>query len=332
MTFTIAVDAMGGDLGPRVAFKGCVKATRCFDDLRVILFVYEDDRDWLDGMFIPESIEIRYSPQLVFMDDKPSHVLRRKRQSTMAHALAAVAEGDASACLSSGNSGGLMALSRALVKTHLMVERPALATEIPAINGHFLMLDLGANIQPSAEQLYQFALMGDAWSRAQGNASPSVALLNVGKEAAKGTEEVQLVAQRLTEDKAVKFSGFVEGDELYDGQNDVVVCDGFSGNVALKTSEGLINHMNSNFFNSLNSSLLGRLLAPLVFRQVKKYGVELNPVANSGAVLLGLQQLVIKTHGNSDEDAFFHSIAYALEQVRRGVMTGFVQNLDDFDQ
>jgi len=332
MTFTIAVDAMGGDLGPRVALKGCINAVQCFNDLRIILFAHEEERVWLERETLPTSIELRYSPQLVSMEDKPSQVLRRKRESSMAHALMSVADGEASACLSSGNSGALMGLSRSIIKTHVMVDRPALATDIPANDGHFLMLDLGANIQPRADHLYQFALMGDAWARAQGKQSPSVVLLNIGKEAAKGTEEIQLAAQHLDDAPVVNFQGFVEGDGLYAGGHDVVVCDGFSGNVALKTSEGLIKLMNRNLAAAVRSSLLGRFMEPLAKRLLDKASAQLNPVANSGAMLLGLQQLVIKTHGNSDERAFFYSIEYALQQCRQGVVAGFVQNMDDFDQ
>jgi len=332
MTFTIAVDAMGGDLGPRVALKGCINAVQCFDDLRIILFAHEEERAWLDRQALPDAIELRYSPQIVSMEDKPSQVLRRKRESSMAQALMVVADGEASACLSSGNSGALMGLSRSIIKTHVMVDRPALATDIPANDGHFLMLDLGANIQPRADHLYQFALMGDAWSRAQGKQSPSVVLLNIGKEAAKGTEEIQLAAQHLNEAPVLNFQGFVEGDGLYVGNHDVVVCDGFSGNVALKTSEGLIKLMNRNLAAAVRSSLLGRFMEPLAKRLLDKASAQLNPVANSGAMLLGLQQLVIKTHGNSDERAFFYSIEYALQQCRQGVVAGFVQNMDDFDQ
>lgn len=332
MTFTVAVDAMGGDLGPRVAFRGCVKAVERFPDLHILLFVHEENKDWLQELVVPSSIEVCFAAQAVQMDDKPSQVLRRKRQSTMALALTAVADGKAHACLSSGNSGALMALSRSILKTHLLVDRPALATDIPADNGHFLMLDLGANIQPGAEQMFQFALMGDAWARAQGKQAPSLGLLNIGKEAIKGTEEVQLVARRLEEQRGLNYCGFVEGDELYTGAFDIVVCDGFSGNIALKTSEGLIHHMSQSFQGALQQHWLGRLIWPLVEYLLNRSGNALNPVANSGAILLGLQQLVIKTHGNSDESAFFHSIEYALQQIRADVMTGFVQNMDDFDQ
>jgi len=305
MTFTIAVDAMGGDLGPRVAFRGCVQALKSFGDLRILLFAHESEKDWLEKADHPSSLQIIYSSQLVEMSDKPSRVLRRKRQSTMAEAISSVRNGDAEACLSSGNSGALMVLARAMLTCHDLIDRPALATDMPGQGKSFLMLDLGANIQPSAEQLYQFALMGHAWRKAQGEQAPRIGLLNIGKEAMKGTEEIRLASQLISEQSELNFSGFVEGSDLYAGEADVVVCDGFSGNVALKTSEGLIHLIQDNVSRALNDSFMARLLTPLLKNVFRHLESEINPVANSGAVLIGLDKLVLKTHGNSNEQAFF---------------------------
>lgn len=335
MTFTVAVDAMGGDLGPRAAFKGVIKALKAFGDLRIIFFVQDTEKSWLESQSSSsdhvDRLEIQYCDQVVEMDDKPSHAIRRKRNSTMAKAIDAVNQ-QADACLSSGNTGALMALGRSLLSTHYLFDRPAMATDMPNSNGTFLMLDLGANIQPSADQLYQFAVMGNAWRKAQGIASPRLGMLNVGKEEIKGTEEIRLASQQIQQDSNINYIGFLEGDDLYKDQCDVVVCDGFSGNIALKTSEGLVGFIEKNLADSIKGQLLGRLLYPLIKKGILHFQSRLNPVMNSGATLLGLNGLIVKTHGNSDEDAYFHSIQYTLTQLRSGAVQSFAQILDEIEQ
>jgi glycerol-3-phosphate acyltransferase PlsX len=335
MTFTLAVDAMGGDLGPRVTFQACQQILAERTNLSIQFYISSAESTWLDSEIssvafasLKSRFVVHYCEQSVEMTDKPSHALRRKEKSSMALALKNVAEGDAQACVSCGNTGALLALSRYTLSTYIDVDRPAMARDIPTANKPLLMLDLGANIDVGADGLYQFALLAAAWRKAQGNCIPKVGLLNIGKEASKGTEEIRLAGQLISELNGIEYVGFVEGDELYQGQLDIVVCDGFHGNVALKTSEGLLQHVSQQFELMLQSSLIGRILSFFATPIIEKFKRQLDPVMHSGALLLGVNGLVIKSHGKSDQQAFYQSLCYALNEVESATSDRVATELD----
>ena len=332
MSFTLAVDAMGGDLGPRVAFQAVRSALATHSDLNVQFYIQHAESTWLEAELPINRLHIVYSEQSVLMTDKPSHALRRKRSSSMALALGAVATGEAQACVSVGNSGALMALARFILSTHIDVDRPAMATEIPTSQQPFLMLDLGANIDAGADMLLQFAVLGASWRKAQGLACPRIGLLNIGKEASKGTEEIRLASQLIAELDGIDYIGFVEADELYQGHVDVVVCDGFNGNIALKTSEGLLAFVDRQLLQAFQKNIVTRLLKRLVWPIVEDYRQSLNPVMHSGALLLGLNGLVVKSHGKSSAEEFYQAIDYALRQVQGDVSPQLSLMIDELSK
>lgn len=328
---------MGGDLGPRVTFKAAQQILVERSDLSIQYYVSSLESTWLSAetsspsfQKISSRFDIRYCDQVVDMTDKPSMALRRKQQSTMALALNSVATGDAHACVSCGNSGALLALSRYKLSTFIEIDRPAMARDIPTAGKSLLMLDLGANIDVSADGLYQFAILASAWRKAQGLKLPKLGLLNIGKEACKGTEEIRLAGQLIADIDDIDFVGFVEADELYCGELDIVVCDGFHGNIALKTSEGLMSHMAAQFDTVLASLLADSesTHSDAVNKALAEYKQKLNPVLHSGALMLGLDGIVIKSHGKSDQDAFYHSLTYALSVAESGIIDRLPDELD----
>jgi glycerol-3-phosphate acyltransferase PlsX len=335
MTFTLAVDAMGGDFGPRVTLKAVQQILAERSDLSIQFYISSTEASWLDAELsaapfarIKPQLHIHYCEQAVEMADKPSHALRRKQKSTMALALKSIANNETSACVSCGNSGALLALSRYTLSTFIDIDRPAMARDIPTAAKPLLMLDLGANIDVGAEGLLQFAVLGAAWRKAQGIGNPRLGVLNIGKEASKGTEEIRLAGQLISELEGIEYVGFIEADELYLGELDIVVCDGFHGNVALKTSEGLLAYVSQQFEILLQSSLLGRLLSFVASPLIERFKRQLDPVLHSGALLLGVNGLVVKSHGKSDQEAFYQSLRYALAQAESGTDQRLGQELD----
>jgi glycerol-3-phosphate acyltransferase PlsX len=334
---------MGGDLGPRATFKAAQQILAERSDVSIQFYISSSETSWLENEIsqlsaashnqthfsnIQSRFHIHYCEQSVEMSDKPSHALRRKQKSTMALALKSIANNETQACISSGNTGALLALSRYTLSTFIDVDRPAMARDIPTAGKPLLMLDLGANIDVGAEGLYQFAILSAAWRKAQGVNKPKLGLLNIGKEASKGTEEIRLAGQMISELKGIDYVGFVEADELYQGDLDIVVCDGFHGNIALKTSEGLLRHVSEQYDLMLKSSLLGKVLAYFTNPIIERFKRQLNPVMHSGALLLGIDGLVVKSHGNSDQEAFYQSICYALAEVESGSTQRLVAEMD----
>ena len=343
MTFTLAVDAMGGDFGPRVTFQAAQRILAERSDLSIQYYISQTEQTWLESEIsklasashnsefsdIQSRFSIHYCEQSVDMTDKPSHALRRKQKSTMALALKSIANNETQACVSCGNTGALLALSRYTLSTLIAIDRPAMARDLPTAGKPLLMLDLGANIDVGADGLYQFAILSAAWRKAQGIKNPKLGLLNIGKEACKGTEEIQLAGQMISRIDGIEYVGFVEADELYQGQLDIVVCDGFHGNIALKTSEGLLRHVSQQFDSILQSSLFGKALAFFTNPVIARFKRQLDPVLHSGALLLGINGLVIKSHGKSDEEAFYHSIRYTLTEIERGTAQRLNEEMDE---
>jgi glycerol-3-phosphate acyltransferase PlsX len=255
------------------------------------------------------------------MDESPTVALKTKRQSSMRHAFQAVADGQAQAAVSAGNTGALMAISRYVLKTLDGIDRPAIATAIPnRLGGSTLMLDLGANVDCGPEHLFQFAVMGAALvSVTQSNSSPSVALLNVGEEAIKGNEVVKQAAE-LLRGSGLRFTGNVEGNDVYKGGTDVVVCDGFVGNVALKTSEGVAQMLGAFLREEFTRSWLTKLVALIARPVLRAFAARVDPRRYNGAVLLGLRGVVVKSHGSADAYAFRHALERAADAAEHGLI------------
>jgi len=317
----IALDAMGGDHAPAIVVEGAVLARQQNPHLKFIFF---GDSAKVAPLLAMHSIlrdcsELRHTPDVISPNLKPSLALRQGRQSSMRLAINAVASGEADSIVSAGNTGALMAMAKFVLKTLPGIDRPAIATLIPTQSGETVMLDLGANIECDAENLVQFALMGAIFSSTvMGHAEPTIGLLNIGTEELKGHDEVRLAAAILRERPIPgRLHGFVEGNDITSGVVDVVVTDGFSGNIALKSIEGTA-HLISYFLReALSSSLcarIGYLFAQGAFRRLKK---RVDPRRYNGAMFLGLQGVCVKSHGSTDGEGFANAIGVAHNLVAR---------------
>lgn len=329
----IAIDAMGGDFGPRCIVPASIACLAEFPSLHLVLV---GQAPVLEELIARESgvdrrrLSVEHAAEVVAMDERPSQALRSKPDSSMRVALDLVRAGRAHACVSAGNTGALMALSRYVLKTLPGIDRPAMVTAIPTARGHCHLLDLGANVDCSAEHLYQFAVMGSVAAEALGLRSPRVALLNVGTEDIKGNQQVKLAASLLQQANGLNYIGYIEGDALYRGEADVVVCDGFVGNILLKSSEGLVAmiaaRIESLFTENLGSRLVGALALPLLSRLKG----DLAPSRHNGASFLGLQGIVVKSHGSAGADGFQSAIRRAVIEVRENLpqrLHGRLENL-----
>ncbi len=330
-TVTIALDAMGGDHGPSVVVPSALSVLRRRPGLRLILVGDEAVlREELGrrGAVEDDRLLVHHASQTVGMDEPPSQALRLKKDSSMRVAIDLVKSGDAGACVSAGNTGALMATARYVLKTLPGIDRPAIITTIPSIGGCTRMLDLGANVDSSAEHLFQFAVMGAVMAEALDNrGAPSVGLLNIGEEEIKGNDQVKQAARTLSQSR-LNYVGYVEGDDIFKGVADVVVCDGFVGNVALKTSEGVASliaqYMREEFRRNLFTRLAGVIAMP-VLRNLSR---RIDPRRYNGASLLGLRGIVLKSHGGADELAFSQAIETAILEVEKGVPTLIDERLD----
>ena len=330
MTVRIALDAMGGDHAPGVI----LEATRLFlanhRDVEILLV---GDKTVLEpalmeaGMGGQAAIHVVHAPEVVSMDEPPSLALRNKKRSSMRMAIDLVKQGEAQAAVSAGNTGALMAIAKFVLKTLPGIDRPAICTALPSMTGHTHMLDLGANVECDAEHLFQFAVMGSVLVESfDENASPRVGLLNVGAEAIKGNDTVKAAA-RLLENGPINYIGFVEGDDIYRGSVDVVVCDGFTGNVALKSSEGVAKMISTFLKEEFSRGPLSKLAALVAMPALKSLKHRLDPGRYNGASLLGLQGIVIKSHGGADAPAFTNAIEVALREIEKDVPRRIDQRL-----
>lgn len=314
---------MGGDFGPSVTVPAALRVAREQRELRLILV---GDETTLQAALLAQAdargkdqIEVKHASQVVQMDESPSQALRGKKDSSMRVAINLVKEGGAHACVSAGNTGALMATARFVLKTLPGVDRPAIANALPTMKGHTHMLDLGANVDVTADQLVQFAVMGSVLAEAvDGRHAPSVGLLNVGEEEIKGNEQVKEAAKRLAA-APLNYAGFVEGDDIFKGTVDVVVCDGFVGNVALKTSEGVAKMISHFMRQSFERNLLTKAVALLAMPVLRDFRQRIDPGRYNGASLLGLAGIVIKSHGGADVDAFAWAIRGAVTEAVKSV-------------
>ena len=319
---TVALDAMGGDFGPEVIVPAALKALEQHADLAIILVGDEGvlqqslRRNAAAGS---ERVAIRHASQQVDMDELPQHALRNKKDSSMRVAINLVKEGTANACVSAGNTGALMATARFVLKMLPGIDRPAICTAIPSVTAHTWMLDLGANVDSDAEHLLQFAVMGSALATAvDGNNSPQIGLLNIGEEDIKGNEQVKRAAQLLANGE-LNYCGYAEGDDIYKGNFDVIVCDGFVGNVSLKTSEGVAKMIAHFIRQEFSRNLLTRLAALITMPVLRAFRHRIDPRRYNGASLLGLKGIVIKSHGSADILSFTNAIRVAVVEVRESV-------------
>ncbi len=319
---TVAVDAMGGDFGPSVTVPAVLNlleemktlSIQLVGDQLVLKRVLEQH-----GGSPGERLKVVHASQQVEMTDLPSHALRNKKDSSMRVAINLVKEGVAQACVSAGNTGALMATARFVLKTLPGVDRPAICTALPTMKGHVHVLDLGANVDLSPEHLFQFAVMGsELTSAVDGTPAPRVGLLNIGEEEIKGNEAVK-EAGRLLADSGLNYIGFVEGDDIYKGTADVVVCDGFVGNVMLKSTEGVVKLIAHFMRQEFQRNVLTRLAALAAMPVIRRLRARLDHRAYNGATLLGLRHIVIKSHGSADCFSFTNAIREAVLEVEKGV-------------
>ncbi|WP_374691437.1 phosphate acyltransferase PlsX [Accumulibacter sp.] len=320
MSITVAIDCMGGDHGPPVTVPAALGFVRDHPDVRVILVGLAEGIKPFLGDAAVGRISVRHATEVVSMHESPSLALRNKKDSSMRVAINLVKQGEADACVSAGNTGALMAMSRFVLKMLPGIERPAICAVLPTLTGHTHVLDLGANVDCSPEHLLQFGIMGASLVAAvEHRERPTVGILNIGQEDIKGNDVVKRAADLLAE-SGLNFVGNVEGDGVYKGAADVVVCDGFVGNVALKASEGLAQLLATFLRQEFRRSLLTRLLALLALPVLQRFKKRVDHRQYNGATLLGLRGIVVKSHGSADTLAFTCALKRAADEARNGVL------------
>ena len=330
---TLAVDAMGGDAGLAVTIPGALLFLRQQADVRLLMVGDEVQvRQALEAANAPmDRIQIVHAAQVVEMDEQPQSALKNKKDSSMRIAVNQVKEGLAQAAVSAGNTGALMATARFVLKTIQGIERPAIAKFIPSQNGHMtLVLDLGANVDCTPEQLVQFAVIGSELVHAlyPNAGAPRVGLLNVGTEDIKGTDTVKQVFKLLSGSK-LNFVGNVEGGSIFSGDVDVVVADGFVGNIVLKTIEGAVRFMGSAIKQEFQANLLTKLGALAAMPALKGFKNKLDPRKFNGAIFLGLRGVVIKSHGGTDAVGFSYALEEAFHEAKADSLTRIQQGVAD---
>lgn len=320
-TITIALDAMGGDHGPSVVVPAAVRYLEAHPRHALILVGREEAvKQYLPKGRLPRGLSLHPATQEVGMDELPSVALRKKKDSSMRVALDLVKSGEADACVSAGNTGALMATARFVLKMLSSVDRPAIITALPSVGGRTWMLDLGANVDCSAEHLFQFAVMGsELVTVLDGIERPKVGLLNIGQEEIKGNEQVKL-ADVLLRDSSLNYMGYVEGDDIYLNEEvDIVVTDGFVGNVALKTSEGVAKMIRGYLKEGFTRNVFTRIAGLCALPVLRGLSRRIDPRRYNGASLLGLRGVVVKSHGGADVLAYTHAIDIAAKAVQADV-------------
>ncbi len=320
MTVTVAIDCMGGDHGPEVTVQAALDFVRKHEDVRAILVGIEEKIRPFLGKGDDSRLVIRHASEVVAMDESPALAIRTKKDSSMRVALDLVKNGEADACVSAGNTGALMAISRFVLKMLPGIDRPAICAVLPTVSGHVHVLDLGANVDCSPEHLLQFGIMGASLVGAiEHKDRPTVGILNIGEEDIKGNDVVKRAAELLKE-SGLNFVGNIEGDGLYKGEAEVVVCDGFVGNVALKASEGLAQMLATFLRQEFGRNLLTKLAALVALPVIKHFKRRVDHRRYNGASLLGLRGIVVKSHGSADVFSFGNALDRAAETVRNGVL------------
>lgn len=325
---------MGGDHGLKVVIPACVRAARNNPDLKLLLVGEQNQVNAhlkKSGITQNSQFSVVHASEIVEMDELPSHAMRNKKDSSMRVAINLVKEGRAQACVSAGNTGALMATARFVLKTLPGIDRPAIIAELPTMHGKTRVIDLGANVDSCAEHLFQFAVMGSALIQAvDKKPTPKIALLNIGVEEIKGNDQVKRTAHMLAECNLMNYVGYVEGDHFYSGDVDLVVCDGFVGNVALKASEGLAKLMLTVLKESFSRNWLGKLAGLIAMPALSHLKRRMDPARYNGASMLGLNGIVVKSHGGASELAFQYAIEEAMVQVKNNVVDLVRDQITDF--
>jgi len=315
---TLSLDAMSGDLGAEVVVRAAAATLEKYANIELIIVGDQAELQDLVTRIIGENsrLKIVHASEIVEMSEPPAEALRKKKDSSMRVAINLVKDGSAGACVSSGNTGALMATAKFVLKTLPGINRPAFITELPAKGGTLHMLDLGANTHASAEQLFQYAMMGSIVSSDIVQIErPRIALLNIGVEDTKGHDTVREAADLLNA-STLNYVGFIEGNDLFSGKVDVVVTDGFTGNVALKTIEGAVGLVHHFLKRAFTRNWFAKLQALLASRVLKGLAAEMDSRRYNGATLVGLNGIVIKSHGSADSIAFQHAIDTAIVEIR----------------
>ena len=321
MTITLAVDAMGGDHGPSVTIPASINALSKYDQLHIILV---GDKELIQielqkNKYTNTRLSIQHASEVVEMDESPQSALKNKKDSSMRVAINLIKEEKAQACVSAGNTGALMATARYVLKMLPGIDRPAIASSLPSQKGTTYMLDLGANTDCTAENLFQFAVMGAMLvSSVTGNPKPSVGLLNIGSEDMKGNEVVKQAGELLRRSH-LNFYGNVEGNDIFKGTTDIVVCDGFVGNVALKSAEGIAQLMGRFLTQEFKRNWITKSMAFLSLLVLNRFKKRLDPRRYNGASFLGVKGIVVKSHGGADSYSFFYAIRTAIEESKSNV-------------
>ena len=330
MTITLAVDAMGGDHGPSVTIPASINALSKYDQLHIILV---GDKELIQielqkNKYTNTRLSIQHASEVVEMDESPQSALKNKKDSSMRVAINLIKEEKAQACVSAGNTGALMATARYVLKMLPGIDRPAIASSLPSQKGTTYMLDLGANTDCTAENLLQFAVMGAMLvSSVTGNPKPSVGLLNIGSEDMKGTEVVRQAGELLRRSH-LNFYGNVEGNDIFKGTTDVVVCDGFVGNVALKTAEGIAQLLGRFLTQEFKRNWITKSMAFVSLLVLNRFKKRLDPRRYNGASFLGLKGIVVKSHGGADSYSFFYAIRTAIEESKNNVLENIQKQLE----
>jgi glycerol-3-phosphate acyltransferase PlsX len=332
MGVTIAIDAMGGDHGVSVTVPAAMSyLDKHAEDVIVLVGLSDAIRSELSKLGVPhdrKNLRIHHSTEVVGMDEQPQSALRGKKDSSMRVSINLVKSNEASACVSAGNTGALMATARYVLKTLPGIDRPAIASYLPTHSGQVCMLDLGANVDCTAEHLLQFALMGSTLVTAlEHKESPTVGLLNIGSEDIKGNETVKKAGE-LLQASDLNFYGNVEGDDIFKGVTDVVVCDGFVGNVALKTAEGVAKMMGGFLKEGFGRNALTKIAALVSLPVLKAFKHRLDHRRYNGASFLGLKGIVVKSHGSADAFAFECAIERAAEEARGGMLEHISEHVE----
>ena len=332
MQVKVAIDCMGGDHGVHVTVPAALRVVRDDRDTSVILVGLSDAIEHelaRHGAGPGPRTVIRHASQVVEMSEAPAAAMRAKKDSSMRVAVDLVEQGAAAACVSAGNTGALMAISRFVLGTLPGIDRPAIATVLPSLKGRTYILDLGANVNCTPEHLLQFGIMcSELVSSVEGKPRPTVGLLNIGAEDIKGNDQVKGAAE-LMRASGLNFHGYVEGDDIYKGTTDVVVCDGFVGNVALKTSEGLAQMLATYLREEFGRNVLSRLAGLVALPVIKAFKDRVDHRRYNGASLLGLRGVVVKSHGSADAFAFGFAIRRAVEEALTGVLAHISERMAD---
>lgn len=328
MTTRIAIDCMGGDHGPAVTVPAAIQFLAAQPAANLILVGQEEVlRPLLASHASDPRLRFVHASQIVGMDESPALALRNKKDSSMRVAINLVKSGEADACVSAGNTGALMAISRFVLKMLPGIDRPAICAPLPTINGHTHMLDLGANVDCGPDHLLQFAIMGAMLVAAMEHKDrPTVGLLNIGEEEIKGNEVVKATGELLRASD-LNFIGNVEGDGIYKGEADVIVCDGFVGNVALKTSEGLAQMLASSLRSEFKRNWLTKIAALIAISVLNNFKRRFDHRRYNGAILLGLKGISVKSHGSADVLAFGNAISRAYDAAENRVVDRITERM-----